>query len=138
MNNFDRQSFAQQYNHNLSIWLKSIVGSLVLHFKTLLLLLGETFRRAKVTNFPFSAENFARRIVSPDRVVSKTSLVKVIVTMDQCHDRHKSKRGILIILCIRNSKKTQKQTKIDFNALGIKNGKFLILIIKSFAASHFC
>ena len=34
-NNFARQIFAQQYNHTLSKWLKSLVGSLVLHFKTL-------------------------------------------------------------------------------------------------------
>ena len=50
----------------MSKWLKSLVGSFVLHFNTLLLLLGETFRRAKVINFSFSDENFARRIVSPD------------------------------------------------------------------------
>ena len=36
------------------------MGSLVLHLKTLLLLVGETFRRAKVTNFLFGDENFAR------------------------------------------------------------------------------
>ena len=43
-------------------------GSLVLFFKTLLLLLGEAFRRVKVTNFSFNDKNFARRIVSPDKV----------------------------------------------------------------------
>ena len=32
----------------------------------MIILLGETFRRAKVTNFSFSDENFARRMVSPD------------------------------------------------------------------------
>ena len=42
--NFSRQSFFQQYNHTLSKWLKSLVASLALHFKTLMLLLGETFR----------------------------------------------------------------------------------------------
>ena len=46
-----------------------LVGSLVLHLKTLLLLLGKIFRRAKVTNFSFGDENFARRIVSPDKVL---------------------------------------------------------------------
>ena len=74
--NFARQSFAHQCNHNLSKWLKSLVGSLVLHFKTLLLLLGETFRRAKVTNFSFSDENFARRIVSPDENFARQSFAR--------------------------------------------------------------
>ena len=69
-------SFAQQYNHNLSKLLKSLVGSLVLHLKTLLLLLGETFRRAKVTNFSFSDENFARRIVSPDENFARQSFAR--------------------------------------------------------------
>ena len=40
---------------------KSLVGSLVLNFKTLLLLLGKTFRLAKMTNFSFGDENFARQ-----------------------------------------------------------------------------
>ena len=75
-NNFARQSFANQCNHNLSKWLKSLVGSLVLHFKTLLLLLGKTFRRAKVTNFSFSDENFARRIVSPDESFARQSFAR--------------------------------------------------------------
>ena len=35
--NFARQSFTQQHNHTLSKWLKSLVGSLLLHCKTLLL-----------------------------------------------------------------------------------------------------
>ena len=40
----------------------------MLHFKTLLILLGETFRLGKSDEFFFSDENFARRIVSPDKV----------------------------------------------------------------------
>ena len=64
--NFARQRFAQQYNHNLSKRLKSLVGSLELNFKTLLLLLAKTFRQAKVKNCSFSEEKFAREVVSPD------------------------------------------------------------------------
>ena len=41
----------------------------LLQLKTLVLLLGEIFRRAKVTNFWFGDENFTRRIVSPDKVL---------------------------------------------------------------------
>ena len=41
--------------------------SFLLQLKTLLLLLGETFRRAKVTNFSLSDENFARRKFRPIR-----------------------------------------------------------------------
>ena len=66
--NFVRQSLNWQDNHNLSKRLVTLWGSLVLQLKTLLLLLGKTFRRAKVTNFSFSDENFARQIVSPDKV----------------------------------------------------------------------
>ena len=65
--NFTRQSFAHQYNHKMSKWLKSLVGSFVLHFKTLLFLLGETFCRAKVTNFSLSDENSARRKIRPTK-----------------------------------------------------------------------
>ena len=74
--NFARQSFAQQDNQNLSKGLVSLVGSLVLHLKTLLLFLGETFRRAKVTNFSFGDENFARRIVSPDENFARQSFAR--------------------------------------------------------------
>ena len=42
----------------------SLLGSFLFQLKTLLL--GETIRRAKVTSFSSSDENFARRIVSPD------------------------------------------------------------------------
>ena len=74
--NFARQSFAQQDNQSLSKWLVSLVDSLVLHLKTVLLLLGETFRRAKVTNFSFGDENFARRIVSPDENFARQSFAR--------------------------------------------------------------
>ena len=75
-NSFARQSFAHQDNKKLSKWLVSLVGSLVLHLKTLLLLMGETFRRAKVTNFLFGDENFARRIVSPDENFARQSFAR--------------------------------------------------------------
>ena len=39
----------------------SLLGSFALQLKTLLLLLGETFRCAKVMNFSRSNENFAQR-----------------------------------------------------------------------------
>ena len=64
--NFSRQSFAKQDKRNLSKWLVTLLGSLSLQLKTLLLLLGEILSRAKVTNFSLGDENFARRIVSPD------------------------------------------------------------------------
>ena len=67
MNSFPRQSFAQQDNHYVSL-LVSFKGSLVLHVKTLILLLSEIFRRTKVKNFSFGDENFSRQIVSPDKV----------------------------------------------------------------------
>ena len=51
------------------LWLKSLVGSLVLHFKTLLHFWGETFRWAKVTNFSFSDENFARQSFAREVIV---------------------------------------------------------------------
>ena len=41
-----------------------------------LILLGETFRRAKVTNFSFSDENFAQRIVSPDESFARQSFAR--------------------------------------------------------------
>ena len=64
--NFALQSFAQQDNHNFSKWLFTLLGSLVLQLKTLLLVLGKIFRRAQVKNFLFGDENYARWIVSPD------------------------------------------------------------------------
>ena len=58
----------------------SLLGSFLLQLKTLLLLLGETFRRAKVMNFSFSRESFARRIVSPGKVSpDKVSLDNVSI-----------------------------------------------------------
>ena len=54
----------------------SLLGSFVLQLKTLLLLLGETLRQAKVTNFSISDENFARRIVSPDENFARQSLAR--------------------------------------------------------------
>ena len=51
----------------MSKWLVYLVGSLVLHLKTLLLLMGETIRRAKVTNFSFFDENFAQRRFRPTK-----------------------------------------------------------------------
>ena len=47
----------------------SLLGSFVLQLKTLLILLVKTILWAKVTNFSFSDENFAWRIVSPDKVL---------------------------------------------------------------------
>ena len=47
--------------------LVSFKGSLVLHVKTLILLLSEIFRQAKVTNFLFGDENFPTK-VSPNKV----------------------------------------------------------------------
>ena len=64
--NFARQSFAKQDNHTLSTRLATLLGSPVIQLKTLLLLLGENFRLAKVMNFLFGNENFVRRIVLPD------------------------------------------------------------------------
>ena len=75
--NFTGRSFAQLYNHNLSKWHKSLVGSVALHFKTLLFLLGETFRRAKVAIFSFSGEKFARRIVLPDKNFARQSFAQL-------------------------------------------------------------
>ena len=63
---FARQNFTQQDNYYLSKCLVTLLGSLALQLKTLLLLLGEIFRRAKVTNFSFGDENFVRRIILPN------------------------------------------------------------------------
>ena len=54
----------------------SVLGSLLLQLKTLLLLLGEIFRRAKVTNFSFSHENFAQRIVPTDESFARKSFAR--------------------------------------------------------------
>ena len=62
--NFGRQSFARTDNPNLSKSLFSLLRSFVPQLRTLLLLLGETFCRAKVTNVSFSDENLDRRILS--------------------------------------------------------------------------
>ena len=64
---FARQSLVQTDNQNLFKLLVSLLGSLVLQLKTLLLLLGEVFRRVKVTNFSYCDENFARRILLPKK-----------------------------------------------------------------------
>ena len=48
----------------------------VLQLETLLLLLGEIFRRHKVTNFSFSDENFARPLVSPDENFARQSFAQ--------------------------------------------------------------
>ena len=86
--NFARQTFAQQYNHNFSKWLRSLVGSLILHFKTLLILLGKTFRRAKVTNFSVSDENFARRKFRPTkfRPIRYFHLVSCKISCRNCNE----------------------------------------------------
>ena len=61
--------------------------------KTLSLLLGKIFRRAKVTNFLFGDENFVRRIVSPNKVLpdkvlrnknAKKTLVWTILSVSPC------------------------------------------------------
>ena len=52
---------------------------LMLQLVILLLLLGETFRRVKVTNSSFSDDNFARRLVSPNTVLpDKVSKIQVL------------------------------------------------------------
>ena len=57
--NFALQDFAKEDNQNFSKGIGTLL--LVLKIKTLLLLLGEIFRRAKVTNSSFGDENFARQ-----------------------------------------------------------------------------
>ena len=74
--NLARKSFTQQDNQNLSEWLVSLVGSLVIHLKTLLLLLSEIFRKAKVTNFSFGDENFVGRIVFHNENFARQSMAR--------------------------------------------------------------
>ena len=76
-NSFVRQSFAQKYDHNLSKWLFSLLDTLVLQLKALLLLLGKIFRQAKMTKFLFSDENFARRIVLPDENFAQQRFIPI-------------------------------------------------------------
>ena len=59
--NIRTTKFRQQDKHNLSTWLFTLLGSLTLQLKTLLLLLGKICRRAKVTNSFLGDENFARQ-----------------------------------------------------------------------------
>ena len=58
---FSRKSFARKYNLNVSKWLVSLQGSLVLQWKILFIYLFEIFRQVKVTDFSFGDENFARQ-----------------------------------------------------------------------------